>query len=192
MFTSLRLNVGVFFVFFVSVCVHLGTGIGAQAATQTYGIQATGAKEVTSGGTPNQGDVDGSASGTLTLNNGTGSGATGSATFSITLTNIDLIALTGHHIHQAPSTTTGSIVLDFGDPDTIRTGSILSGTVTGLSAATINSIFANPSGFYYNIHNGAFSGGAVRDQLTVIPEPGAAALLGLPALALLMLRRRPA
>src|SRR3954451_3964434 len=91
-------------------------------AQQTYGIQATGAKEVTAGGS---GDLDGSATGTLVLNNGTGSGTTGSATLTITLTNIDINTLSGHHIHMGSSTTSGNIVLDFGDPDTVRTGSLL-------------------------------------------------------------------
>jgi hypothetical protein len=105
----------------------------AEGTQMTYAINANGAKEVTSGGVPNQGDLDGSASGTLTLDNGTGAGSTGSATFSITLSNIDITTLTGHHIHMAPATTTGSIVLDFGDPDTLRTGSVISGTISNLS-----------------------------------------------------------
>src|SRR4051812_20654805 len=146
-------------------------------AIATVYITATGVEEVNGAGVPNQGDLDGTAFGTLVLNNGTGSGTTGSATLNLTLSNIDLATLSGHHIHQALATTTGPIVLDFGDPDTIRSGSTLSGTITGLSATTITNIFANPSGFYYNIHNGAFPGGAVRDQLVVIPEPGAASLV---------------
>ena len=161
-------------------------------ATQvTYGINADGVKEVDAAGAPNKGDLDGSATGTLVLDNGTGSGTTGSATFSITLSNVDLTTLSGHHIHMAPATTTGSIVVDFGDPDTIRTGSTLSGTITGLPAATITSIFANTSGFYYNIHNLTFQGGAVRDQLVPIPEPGLSflALAGLAGLTMLARRR---
>src|SRR3954449_10291375 len=83
----------------------------AFAATQSYNIQANGAKEVTVSGTPNQGDPDGTATGTLTLNNGTGAGTTGSAIFSITLSNIDITTLSGHHIHVGAATTAGSIVL---------------------------------------------------------------------------------
>lgn len=156
-----------------------GTTALSRGATMIFNINANGAKEVTAGGVPNQGDADGTAIGTLTLDNGTGSGSTGSATFSVTLTNIDVSNLTGHHIHQAVSTTTGSIVIDFGDPDTIRTGSVLSGTITGLPAATITSIMASPSGFYYNLHNGTFPGGAVRDQLTAVPETASLALFSL-------------
>jgi hypothetical protein len=169
----------------------LGSLDTSHAAFMDFAINANGTKEVNSAGVPN-GDPDGSAIGTLRLDNGTGSGNTGSAVITLTLSNLDVgtVDLTGHHIHQAPSTTTGPIVVDFGDPDTIRSGSILSGTITGLPAATITNIFANPAGFYYNLHNGQFTAGAVRDQLVVVPEPGAIGLLGLGGLVGLIARRR--
>jgi hypothetical protein len=174
-------------------CAFAALAIGflpaSQAAIVTFNITATGFEEVNAAGTPNQGDPDGSALGTLTLNNGTGTGTTGSATFNLTLSNITLTNLSGHHIHQAPATTTGSIVLDFGDPDTIRNGDVLSGMISGLSAAQITSIFANPSNFYYNLHNGSFPSGAVRDQLVMIPEPGSACLLVVGAFAVASRRR---
>lgn len=161
----------------------------AGAASQVFQINGNGAKEVSAGGTPNQGDPDGTSSGTITLDNGTGSGTTGSAIINVVLSNLDVgtIDLTGHHIHNAPATTTGSIVIDFGDPDTIRSGNTLSGTITGLPASTITAVFANPTNFYYNIHNAQFTGGAVRSQL---PEPTAAGFIGLAAVGLLGRRRR--
>jgi hypothetical protein len=178
-------------VFAATVLLSAGAFVPAgRTAMVTFNITATGIEEVTAGGVPNQGDLDGTAMGTLTLNNGTGSGTTGSATFSLTLSNIDLSNLTGHHIHQAPATTTGTIVLDFGDPDAIRSGDVLTGMISGLSATIITSIFANPSGFYYNLHNGAFPSGAVRDQLVAIPEPGGVSLLILGAVTLIGRRRR--
>jgi hypothetical protein len=166
-----------------------GFGGISRAAIVSFNITATGIEEVTAAGVPNQGDPNGTAMGTLTLNNGTGSGTTGSATFNLTLANITLTNLSGHHIHMAPATTTGSIVLDFGDPDLIRSGDVLSGMISGLSAATITSIFGNPSGFYYNLHNGDFPGGAVRDQLVAIPEPASLGLLALGGLACTRRRR---
>jgi hypothetical protein len=170
----------------VTVCALIGFGVArsALAAQQTFNINANGAKEVTAGGVPNQGDPDGTAIGTLTLDN-----VTGQAIINITLANIDTTTLSGHHVHQAPFNTTGNIVLDFGDPDNIRTGNLLSGTIGGLSTTTINNVFANPSGFYYNIHNTPFSGGAVRDQL---PEPGVALLVGIGAIGLMRRRGRKA
>jgi hypothetical protein len=155
----------------------------SDAAIVSFNITATGLEEVNAAGVPNQGDPNGTAMGTLTLNNGTGSGTTGSATFNLTLSNITLTNLSGHHIHMAPATTTGGVVLDFGDPDLIRSGDVLSGMISGLSAATITNVFANPSGFYYNLHNGDFPGGAVRDQLVAIPEPASLGLLVLGGLA---------
>jgi hypothetical protein len=173
----------------IAAVTLLVSAASTPAATMLFNISANGAKEVTSGGVPNQGDPDGTAIGTLTLDNGTGSGTTGSATFSITLTNIDLTTLSGHHIHTGAATTTGSVLIDFGDPDNIRSGSVLSGTISNLSAANLSTIFANPTNFYYNIHNGAFPGGAVRDQLSV-PEPTAAALIGLGTVGFLAMGRR--
>jgi hypothetical protein len=142
------------------------------ATVVTYGIFADGAQEV--GG----GDVDGSAIGTIDLDD-----VAGTATINLTLADIDLTTLSGHHIHNAPVGVNGSIVLDFGDPDTIRTGSVLSGTIGGLLTATITSIHAAPSNFYYNLHNGAFPGGAVRDQLTAVPEASSLLCLGIVSLS---------
>ncbi len=163
------------------VCLALLTTNAAHADEFTFNINATGAQEVSAG------DPDGFAIGTITFNNGTGAGTTGSATISLTMTNIDLTNLTGHHIHQANVGVNGGIVLDFGDPDNIRIGDTLSGMITGLSATTITGIFANPTNFYYNLHNSAFPGGAVRDQLSApIPEPHTTAFLALGGLALLV------
>src|SRR5204863_8854487 len=114
----------------------------APGTNMVFNIPANAAKEVTTAVVHNQGAPDGFATGTLTLDNGTGSGITGFATFSITLTNIDLTTLSGHHIHNAPATTTGSIILDFGDPDTIRVGGSLIGTINNLSSSTITNSFA--------------------------------------------------
>jgi hypothetical protein len=158
----------------------LSAGV-SRATSVLYNINGTGAAEVTAGGVPNQGDPDGSAIGSLELDN-----IAGTATLNITLNNIDLTTLSGNHVHNAPATTTGGIVLDFGDPDNIRTGSVLSGTISGLNTTTISNVFANPTNFYYNIHNGAFPGGALRSQL---PEPASLGLLAMASLTLIRRRR---
>jgi hypothetical protein len=166
--------------------VLTGLASSGLADSVTFNIFADGAKEVAADGTPNQGDPDGSAIGTILLDNGTGSGNTGFATINLSLSMINGV-LSGHHIHQAPATTTGPIVIDFGNPNTILTGTpmsgTLSGTITGLPAATITSIFANPTNFYYNLHSTPeYPAGAVRDQ---IPEPSSIAILACGSVALL-------
>lgn len=103
------------------------------------------------------------------------------------MANLDF-PFTGFHIHQAPATTTGSIVVDFGSPETFRTGNSVVGQINNLSSTTLGSIIAAPSGFYFNMHNTTFGGGAVRDQLgTLAPEP---ASLSLVCLSMLTLRRK--
>jgi hypothetical protein len=157
------------------------------AAPVTYNVSMNGQKEVTVAGVPNQGDPDATVIGTLTLNNGTGVGNTGSASFNLTIANLDF-PVTGYHIHTGASTTTGPILIDFQAAapfESIRTGNTFVGTANGLSATNITAVEANPAGFYFNIHNGSFPGGAVRDQ---VPEPAGLALL---ALAGLFLGHRP-
>jgi hypothetical protein len=162
----------------------------APAANVTYSITANGIKEVTAGGVPNQGDLDATAIGTLLLDNGTGVGTTGFVTLNLSLANLDTASLSAHHIHTGIVTTTGAPLIDLGNPNTLLSGSTLSGTVTGLSAANITTIMGNPTGFYYNLHNAPFPGGAVRDQLgVVIPEPASLGILSL-GLAALIRRRR--
>jgi hypothetical protein len=146
--------------------------------------------EVSAGGAPNQGDPDGMAIGTLTLDNGTGSGTTGFAVLNLTVSNING-TFSGNHIHNAPSTTTGPIVLDFGNPTAFLTGTptagTISGTINGLSATTITNVFTTPTNFYYNLHTTPdFPGGAVRSQL---PEPGALSILALASIAAVRRRR---
>jgi hypothetical protein len=159
-----------------------------RAASMLFNINANGTKEVNSAGVPS-GDPDGSLVGTLSLDDGTG-GTTGVAIFNLTFANLD-VPFTGFHIHQAPVTTSGGIVLPFANQDSYRNGSSLAGTISGLSSTVIDNIFANPGGFYLNLHNGAFPSGAVRDQLSPVPEPSVIGL-GLAGLGLagIVSRRR--
>jgi hypothetical protein len=164
----------------------LGLSTRAWAASATFSIHADGIKEVSATGASN-GDPDGTAVGTLTLDDGTG-GTTGQAIFNIVFSNVDF-PIVGYHIHQQVAGKNGSIVLDFQaakGAETFRDGNNFNGTVTGLNSATIDSILANPTGYYLNFHNQPFPAGAVREQL---PEPGSLALVGLGGL-LLGRRRR--
>jgi len=171
----------------------LGLAPPAGAASVTFSINANGAKEVSVNGVPNQGDPDGTAIGTVFLDSGT-TGNTGTAIISVVVSNIDF-PFSGFHIHQAPVTTTGPIVLNFGNPESFSVGNTVNATITNLSSATINSAIADPSGFYFNMHNTPFPGGAVRDQLGIlapstVPEPSSLVLLSCGLVGIVVARRR--
>lgn len=143
----------------------------ASGAITTFDVYLNGFNEVTAAGVPNQGDPDGWGLARLIIDDGV-SPPTISWNFSVT--NITL-PLSGAHIHQGASTTTGPVRVDF--------SAQLSGS--GLADPDLVSVLANPTGWYVNLHNSNFPGGAIRGQ---IPAPGA---LGLLALAgPIMLRRR--
>jgi hypothetical protein len=76
-----------------------------------------------------------------------------------------LTSVTAAHIHSGAAGVTGSVVVPFFNapiPDTI---SSVGGCVHDVDPALIKNIHDNPSDYYVNIHDVAFPGGAVRDQL---------------------------
>ena len=68
------------------------------------------------------------------------------------------------HIHEGASDVAGGVVVDF-DWATNGAGGGAAGCVAG-DAAVVASIVADPSGFYVNVHTGAFPAGAIRGQLS--------------------------
>lgn len=68
------------------------------------------------------------------------------------------------HIHKAPAGTNGPIVIDLEAPTSGRSGGCASPRATAPSG-TIQDIIDNPEGYYVNVHNAPFPGGAVRGQL---------------------------
>jgi hypothetical protein len=155
----------------------------AGAAPVTFNVNMTGQKEVTAGGLPNQGDLNGSAIGTITLDAGSG-GSTATFSFNLALSGLPTPPATDFHIHTGAANTAGSILIPFGvntaGGDTL-TQTQFSGSRSGLNSANMSAVLANPAGFYVNIHNGEFPGGAVRDQ---VPEPTGLAVLALGGLLL--------
>jgi hypothetical protein len=73
------------------------------------------------------------------------------------------------HIHEAPAGSNGPIVVDLSPPLTpVACGSSVclhSEGCTEVDSDLAAAICTNPAGFYVNVHNAQFPGGAVRGQL---------------------------
>jgi hypothetical protein len=65
------------------------------------------------------------------------------------------------HIHRGAAGVNGGIVVPLEAPDDGFSAACLSGLDQGL----LGEIVDNPSGFYVNVHNAEFPGGAIRGQL---------------------------
>jgi len=121
----------------------------------------TGAADQGSG---KPGATGGSGSVTLMLSHpATG---TGEICFNYQVSGITLPAVASH-IHAGAAGVAGPVVVPF-------TGSDASGKASGCTenvpAALIDSILANPSGYYVNVHTTDFPGGAVRGQLSATAQ----------------------
>lgn len=113
----------------------------------------TGAAEVTAAGVPNQGDPDGRGTARITVNPGKSQ-----VCYQLTVSGIE--PATAAHIHRAPATTTGPVVVPLRAP---TTGSS-SGCAT-VSRDLAKAILKNPSAYYVNVHNTPYPNGALRGQL---------------------------
>jgi hypothetical protein len=143
---------------FTSSVALIATAVLAQPAAEggrKFTTQLTGAAEVTLAGVPNQGDPDGTGTASITVNVGQQR-----VCWDITVANI--LPPTRGHIHKAAATTTGPIVVGFfepADPD-------LNGCTTApISRELLKDIIQHPQGYYVNVHNTDFPGGALRGQL---------------------------
>jgi MYXO-CTERM domain-containing protein len=174
--------------FMVAVLAVAGA---ARAQARTFNLTLSGANEPNAAGQLGQGDPDGVAVGSVTLDP-----ATDMVTWNFNYSNISGEAISGFHIHGPDATPTTNKGIYIGllplsstaVPNGNETGMVMSDTISDLGTR-IDTVLANPSGFYVNLHSsgvGGFPGGAVRAQL---PEPGALGLLGVAALGLLRRRR---
>jgi hypothetical protein len=118
-----------------------------------FTVMMTGAAEVNASGVPNQGDPDGTGTALLTLNYGQSR-----VCFEITVSNI--ATPTAAHIHEAPTTLPGPIVV----PLFVGAGSSMTGCVEA-DREEIKEIIQHPEDYYVNVHNAEYPAGAIRGQL---------------------------
>lgn len=111
-------------------------------------VEMTGAAEV-----PGPGDPDGTGTATFTFNPGQEE-----VCYVLTVENID--PATAAHIHRAPVTAPGPVVIPL-DPPT----SGMSSGCAHVPRELALEIIRDPSAFYVNVHNAMFGPGAVRGQL---------------------------
>lgn len=119
-------------------------------AVTTLAASLNGANEK-----PTAGDVDGAGFALVIIDPDAG-------TVRYALFAKDILTPTAAHIHRGTADVAGSVVVNF-NPS--FSNGIASGIVTTSNTALLNEIIGNPGGFYVNIHNSEFPGGAIRGQL---------------------------
>jgi hypothetical protein len=128
----------------VSVMPASGESLG-----RPFTVELTGEAEVNAQGVLNQGDLDGTGTASLTINPGVGE-------VCWTIEVADVEPITAAHIHVAPSTAPGPIVVRL-EPYT--------GGCTDIDRELAVAIITDPSSYYVNVHNADFPAGALRGQL---------------------------
>ena len=121
----------------------------AQSGGRPFTVQMTGDAE-----RPGPGDPDGSGTAQFRVN-------PGQSQVCYTLTVRDIEPATLAHIHRAPPTDPGPIVVTLDAPTTGTSKACAS-----VARSLAQEIIRNPGAFYVNVHNTPFPGGAVRGQLS--------------------------
>ena len=150
--------------------IGLSVSLNTSAAIVTFVVALDGHQEISAlTGLPDGGDLDGTGTATLMIDN-----VTNSISWEITVENI-LLPPFGAHIHQQVAGMNGGIVVNF--------NAQLSGA--NLVDADLANLLGNPTGFYVNVHNGDFTAGAIRGQLgSPVPAPAGILLLSTGIVAL--------
>jgi len=107
---------------------------------------------------PNAGDSDGTGLGNFILRP-----AKSQLCYTLAASAITLPA-TASHIHRGDATVAGPVIIPFTAPNA---AGVAEDCVT-VDSGLLNEIIGNPGGFYANIHNTDFPGGAVRAPLVVL------------------------
>jgi hypothetical protein len=128
-------------------------GVASADHRQPLFAQLTGAAE-----RPNPGDPDGSGVAVVKLNE-----RQGIVCWAIQVKDIKLPA-SAAHIHVGAAGVPGPVVVPLSAPD----ASGFASGCTNADPALVMAIQQNPAGYYVNVHNSDFPGGAVRGQLQPI------------------------
>jgi CHRD domain len=128
---------------------------GADQGGRPFSTVLTGEAEVTDAGVPNQGDLDGTGSATITVNPGQEE-----VCFELSVAGITLPAI-GAHIHEGVAGENGPVVVPLVPPDA---NGVSSGCVE-VSRELALAIIQDPENYYVNVHNTDFPDGALRGQL---------------------------
>ena len=103
-----------------------------------------------------------SGTGTSTVSIALPTGGSAQVCYQINVSSLTLPA-TAAHIHMGATGVAGPVVIPLTAPDA---SGMASGCVNGVDPTLIQSIFANPAGFYVNVHTSDFPNGAARGQLS--------------------------
>jgi len=136
----------------VFLMVLLVGAIVLPARAQTFRVSMQGGRE-----SPAPGDPDGAGLAIVTIDGTT-------VRYWLWANGID--APNAAHVHIGRAGESGSVRIDLAPTfqAAVGGGFVATGSVIG-DAATLQSIAKNPAGFYVNIHNSPFPGGALRGQL---------------------------
>lgn len=118
---------------------------------RTFTTDLTGEAEI-----PGPGDPDGFGQARVTLDRGT-------STICFGLAVRDIEPATAAHIHEGRIDESGGVVVGLEPPTDGRS----EGCVTGIDRDLLRAIGTDPAGYYVNVHNAEYPGGALRGQLAV-------------------------
>lgn len=145
----------ILYVVLIMLTVLALASIAADGGRQ-FTTTMTGEAEVNAQGVPNQGDPDGIGTATITLNYGQGT-----VCWELSVSGITLPA-SAAHIHEAPVTAPGPVVVPLSAPDN---SGFASGCAT-VDRELIKDIIQHPEEYYVNVHNADYPSGALRGQLS--------------------------
>jgi hypothetical protein len=140
------------FALLASFAALVGASPAAAADARLYATLTGGAER------PGPGDPDAIGRVVITIND-----AANQICAAVQFTGATL-PTTGMHIHLAPPTAPGPVVVPFTAPTSFQSYECK----TVENEALLDNIAANPNQYYFNVHNQEFPGGFIRGQLQAI------------------------